>query len=59
LQASQVGPVTSTGAQSVMMYIPAYTFNPPFEQAYLSSPVKTIKYSDVYQYQVDGVSGVI
>jgi hypothetical protein len=57
LASSQVGPVTSTGAQSVMMYIPAYTFNPPFEQAYLSSPVKTIKYSDVYQYQVDGVSG--
>jgi hypothetical protein len=48
---------TNPGAQSVLMYIPAYTFNPPFEQAYLSSPVKTIKYSDVYQYQVDGVSG--
>jgi len=52
------GGAASSGAQSVLMYIPAYTFNPPFEQAYLSSPVKTIKYSDVYQYQVDSVSGV-
>ena len=39
-------------AQSVYLYIPAYTFNPVFEQAYLSSPIKQIKYTDVYQYQV-------
>ena len=57
LASTAVGTGQSGGAQSVLMYIPAYTFNPPFEQAYLSSPVKTIKYSDVYQYQVDGVSG--
>ena len=41
-----------TIAKSVYLYIPAYTFNPVFEQAYLSSPVKQIKYTDVYQYQV-------
>ena len=48
----------STGvlAKSVYLYIPAYTFNPVFEQAYLSSPVKQIKYTDIYQYQVLGVS---
>jgi hypothetical protein len=39
-------------SKSVYLYIPAYTFNPVFEQAYLSSPVKQIKYTDVYQYQV-------
>jgi hypothetical protein len=46
---------TSGGAQSVYLYIPAYSFNPVFEQAYLSSPVKEIKYSDIYQYQILGV----
>lgn len=44
-------------AQSVYLYIPAYTFNPVFEEAYLSSPVKEIKYTDVYQYQVLNVGG--
>ena len=42
----------TTMSQSVYLYIPAYTFNPTFEQAYLSSPVKQIKYTDIYQYQV-------
>jgi hypothetical protein len=43
-------------SRSIFLYIPAYTFNPTFEQAYLSSPVKQIKFSDVYQYQVLNVS---
>jgi len=43
-------------SKSVYLYIPAYTFNPVFEQAYLSSPVKQIKYTDVYQYQVLNIS---
>lgn len=43
-------------AQSVYLYVPAYTFNPVFEQAYLSSPIKQIKYTDVYQYQVLNVA---
>jgi len=38
--------------QNVILYVPAYTFNPTFESAYLSSPIKKIKYTDVYQYQV-------
>lgn len=42
-------------SKSIYLYIPSYTFNPIFEQAYLSSPVKSIKYSDYYQYQVVAV----
>jgi len=43
-----------TGAvgNNVFLYVPAYTFNPVFESAYLSSPIKTIDYSDYYQYQI-------
>lgn len=44
-------------AKSIYLYVPAYTFNPVFEQSYLSSPIKQIKYSDVYQYQVAGIAG--
>jgi len=43
-------------SRSIYLYVPAYTFNPVFEQAYLSSPVKSIKYTDVYQYQVTNQS---
>jgi hypothetical protein len=43
-------------SKSIYLYIPAYTFNPTFEQAYLSSPVKQIKYTDIYQYQVLNVA---
>jgi len=39
-------------SKSIYLYVPAYTFNPVFEEAYLSNPVKQIKYTDVYQYQV-------
>jgi hypothetical protein len=44
-------------SRSIYLYIPAYTFNPTFEQAYLSSPVKQIKYTDIYQYQILNVAG--
>jgi len=47
---------TSPLSQSVFLYVPAYTFNPVFEQAYLSSPVKQIKYTDIYQYQIFNIS---
>ena len=50
------GVVTGNLAKSIYLYTPAYTFNPAFEQAYLSSPVKQIKYTDVYQYQIINVS---
>jgi hypothetical protein len=47
-----VSPLTS----SINLYVPAYTFNPVYEQAYLSSPVKRIVYTDIYQYVVNGVA---
>lgn len=40
-------------SKSIYLYVPAYTFNPTFEQAYLSNSVKQIKYTDIYQYQID------
>jgi hypothetical protein len=43
-------------SKSVYLYVPAMTFNPTFEQAYLSNSVKQIKYTDVYQYQVLNVA---
>lgn len=54
---ASIGTAVQRGAlaQSVYLYIPAYTFNPVFEQAYLSTPVKQIKYTDVYQYQITNI----
>ena len=52
LTAVQTGVVGS----NIFLYVPAYTFNPVFEQAYLSSPIKSIAYTDIYQYQVLNVS---
>lgn len=40
---------------SIQLYVPAYTFNGPFESAYLANPVKKIAYTDIYQYQVSSV----
>ena len=49
-------PVGRVG-ESIYLYVPSYTFNPVFEQSYLSSPIKSIKYEDIYQYQVLNVPG--
>ena len=58
LDSTMTASVASEGtlSKSVYLYIPAYVFNPTFESAYLSSPVKQIKYTDIYQYQVLGVA---
>ncbi len=42
-------------SKSIYLYVPAYTFNPTFEKAYLSNNIKQIKYTDIYQYQVKGI----
>lgn len=42
---------------SIQLYVPAYTFAPSYEDAYLSSPVKTVVYTDIYQYQFSVVGG--
>ncbi len=49
------GAITGAVGTNIFLYVPAYTFNPVFEQAYLSSQIKTIAYNDVYQYQVINV----
>jgi hypothetical protein len=46
------GAIQGALSRNIYLYIPAYTFNPIFEQAYLSSPIKRINYTDVYQYQI-------
>ena len=44
-------------AKSIYLYVPAYTFNPTFENAYLSNNIKQVKYTDIYQYQVLDIIG--
>ncbi len=56
-QNSRCGSVTTSLNQSVFLYVPSFTFNPSFEQAYLSKPTKTIVYSDLYQYTTSVVNG--
>jgi len=53
-QASNISAVLPT---SIQLYVPAYTFNPQYEDAYLSSPVKKIVYTDIYQYQFNVSQG--
>lgn len=43
-------------ARSIYLYVPAYSFNPVFENIYLSSPIKTIEYTDIYQYQISNIT---
>jgi len=38
--------------RNVTLNVPAYTFNPVFENAYISNSVRKIEYEDIYQYQV-------
>jgi len=53
--ASTIGVQKGGVAQSVYLYLPSYSFNPVFESAYLSSPIKQIQYTDIYQYQVKDI----
>jgi hypothetical protein len=39
-------------AKNIYLYVPAYSFSPVFEEAYLASSPKKINYTDVYQYQL-------
>jgi len=50
IQKNVDGVVDGTIGSSVFLYVPAYTFNPTFEEAYLASPTKTIVYTDIYQF---------
>jgi len=51
-QLAVVGVTNAPMLGSIMLNIPSYVFNPIYEQAYLSSSVKTIVYNDLYQYQI-------
>lgn len=57
LNPSQSGVGVSTMSNSVVLYVPSYSMNSVFEQAYISSPIKKIIYEDLYQYQILNVAG--
>jgi hypothetical protein len=44
---------------SIILNVPAYTFNPVFETSYLANAVKKVVYSDIYQYQVVNAIGAL
>jgi len=46
-------------ARNITLNIPAYTFNPVFESAYVSNPIIPINYTDIYQFQVVNQTGNI
>lgn len=52
-----INALTGSVGNNVYLNIPAYTFNPTFEEAYLSASPKVVKYSDVYQYQLTNIQG--
>lgn len=49
-QKSAVSSSTGQVGSSVHLHVDAYTFNPTFEAAYLSMPVRTIVYTDIFQF---------
>lgn len=55
-QTSIAGVSNSPFSNVVSLYVPAYVMNPVYEQAYLSSPVKRIVYTDIYNYVVNNVA---
>jgi len=56
LLTAATGVSASSGlGSSCILNVPSYTFNPSFEEAYLSQPVKTIMYSDIFQYTTPSV----
>jgi hypothetical protein len=56
---SQVLPAQSSGplSRSIVLNVPSYVMNPMVESAYISQSVKSVQYSDFYQYIVQNVSG--
>ncbi len=49
----------NTGAlsRSIVLNVPSYVMNPMVESAYISQSVKSVEYSDYYQYIVQNVLG--
>ena len=55
-QYSVTGYTQSPLSPSITLNVPAYSFAPMFETSYLSSPVKKIVYTDIYQYSVPSIA---
>jgi len=55
-QSSIAGVASSPMSRNITLNVPSYVFSPPYEQAYISSPIKKIQYEDLYQYQVLNVA---
>jgi hypothetical protein len=55
-QAAVAGVTTSPLGRNITLNVPSFVMSPAFEAAYLSAQVKTIEFSDIYQYQVLGVN---
>jgi len=51
-QRGTVGVADSPLGRNIILNVPAYTFAPTYESAYLEAAVKKIDYCDIYQYQV-------
>lgn len=56
---SQVLPANVTGplSRSIVLNVPSYVMNPMVESAYISQSIKSVEYSDYYQYLVQNVAG--
>lgn len=55
-QRNVVGAADSPLGRNIILNVPAYTFAPTYESAYLEAAVKKIDYCDIYQYQVLNVA---
>jgi len=55
-QRNYLGDVQTKLNRSCFLYVPSYTFNPSFEESYLSRPTKQIVYTDIYQFTTSVVA---
>lgn len=53
--ATTAGVVSGNVGKNIYLYVPAYSFNPQFYDAYIQSSPKRVVYTDVYQYQVQSI----
>jgi len=54
-QSSQTGVQEGSLLKDILLEVDALTYNPIFEEAYLSENIKTIEYEDIYQYKVNNI----
>ena len=56
LESAQAGAPDGTLATGISLSVPTYVFQSVYESQYISSSVKKVVYSDVYQYTINNVS---